>query len=80
MATDPKVIAVAMALKQSLEMNAGPGAAINAHPNAFFLNVNGAVDLYKAAEYAVARVASYEANERRREADAATAASAVDGH
>jgi hypothetical protein len=59
MATDPKVIAVAMAIKQSLEHNAGAGSAINAHPNAFFLNVNGAVDLYKAAEAALRRADQY---------------------
>jgi hypothetical protein len=59
MATDPKVIAVAMAIKQSLEMNAGAGSSINAHPNAFFLNVNGAVDLYKAAEAALRRAEHY---------------------
>lgn len=66
MATDPKVIAVAMAIKQSLEMNSGAGAAINAHPNAFFLNVSGAVDLYKAAEAALARVEHYTAAVKER--------------
>lgn len=60
MSTDPKVIAVAMALKQSLERNASAGASINAHPNAFFLNVNGPVDLYKMAAAALARAKSYE--------------------
>ena len=70
MATDPKVIAVAMALKQSLEINAGPGAAVNAHPNAFFLSVNGAVDLYKMAEAAIRRVDQYVKNVAERfEAD-----------
>lgn len=64
MATDPKVIAVAFALKQSLEQNAGAGSSINAHPNAFFLNVNGAVDLYKMAESALKRAESYEENLR----------------
>lgn len=59
MATDPKVIAVAMAIKQALEQNAGAGAAINSHPNQFFLNVNGAVDLYKMAEAALARAEQY---------------------
>jgi hypothetical protein len=59
MATDPKVIAIAMAIKQSLELNAGPGSSINAHPNAFFLNVNGAVDLYRAAERALAAADRY---------------------
>jgi hypothetical protein len=61
-ATDPKVIAVAMAIKQSFEQNAGAGSSINSHPNAFFLNVNGAVDLYKAAEVALKRAESYEEN------------------
>lgn len=64
MATDPKVIAVAFALKQSLEQNGGAGSSINAHPNQFFLNVNGAVDLYKMAEAALARAVSYEENLR----------------
>lgn len=64
MATDPKVIAVAMAIKQSFEQNAGAGSAINSHPNAFFLNVNGAVDLYKAAEVALARAEQYVEGQR----------------
>jgi hypothetical protein len=59
MATDPKVIAVAMAIKQSLEMNTGSGGTVQAHPNAFFLNVTGSIDLYKAAEAALRRVDSY---------------------
>ena len=46
---DPKAIAVAMAIKRAFEVNATAGSSVNAHPNAFFLNVLGAVDLYKAA-------------------------------
>lgn len=66
MSTDPKVISVAQAIKQSLEQNAGAGSAINAHPNMFFLNVNGAIDLYKAAEAALKRADAYEDGVRSR--------------
>lgn len=60
MATDPKVISVAQAIKMSFEVNAGAGSSVNAHPNAFFLNIAGAVDLYKAAEAALHRAAAYD--------------------
>jgi hypothetical protein len=89
MATDPKAIAVAVAIRQSIERNSGPGTAINAHPNPFFVNVSGSVDLYKAAEAALSRIAAYDEVEAVRAAAAAreeqrvvdeTAASAKDGH
>ncbi len=53
---DPKVIAASDAIKQSLILNAGPGSAINTHPNHFFLFVQGEVDTYKAAERVVQRL------------------------
>jgi hypothetical protein len=79
--TNPKAIAVALAFKQSIETSQTPGLSVNAHPNAFMLNVIGTLDLYRAAEYALRRADEYDAAEaKRKEADAATAASAVDGH
>jgi hypothetical protein len=47
---NPTVVRVAAAIRRSFEMNAGPGTSVQAHPNQFFVNLNGAVDLYKAAE------------------------------
>lgn len=58
--TDPRAVVIAMAFKQSLEINGGPGSSVNAHPNAFFLNVLGEVDLLKAGELALKRLAEYE--------------------
>jgi hypothetical protein len=59
---DPKVIAVAAGIRQSIEQNAGPGSSVNSHPNPFFVNVTGSVDLYKAAEAALSRAAQFEAS------------------
>jgi hypothetical protein len=62
MATDPKAIAVARSLRQSLEQNAGAGSAINSHPNPFYAIVSGPVDLLKMAEAALAGAERYEAS------------------
>lgn len=58
---DAKLITVVQAIRQSIETNAGPGASVNAHPNPFFLNVNGALDLKVMAETVLARLESFEA-------------------
>ena len=58
-ATNPKVLAASAAIKQSLQVNAGPGSSINMHPNQFFLNVLGEVDTLKAAELVVQRLEAF---------------------
>ena len=57
--TNPKAIAVAIALKQSIETSAQPGLSVNMHPNAFFLNVIGSIDLLRAAEHVIRRLDDY---------------------
>jgi hypothetical protein len=52
---------VVAALKQSLQTSAGPGSSINSHPNPFFLNVAGEMNLKHAAELIIARLEEYEA-------------------
>jgi hypothetical protein len=49
------------AIKQSLQTSAGPGSSINSHPNPFFINVTGEVNLKHAAELIIERLESYEA-------------------
>lgn len=71
---------VISAIRQSLQMNAGAGSSINAHPNQFFLYVNGELDLLKAAEQVINSLKAYDANQKPKETEAETAASAVDGH
>jgi hypothetical protein len=57
---DGRVVLVVSAIRQSLQVNAGPGSSINAHPNPFFLQVIGEVDLLKAAETVIQRLAEYD--------------------
>jgi len=61
MSVDAKIMTVVSALKQSLQMSAGPGSSINSHPNPFFLNVTGEMNLKHAAELIIARLEEYEA-------------------
>lgn len=61
MAVDAKLITVVQAIKQSIETAAGPGVSVNSHPNPFFLNVNGALDLKHAATLILQRLEEYEA-------------------
>jgi hypothetical protein len=61
MSVDAKVITVVSAIKQSIETAAGPGVSVNSHPNPFFLNVNGALDLKHAATLILQRLEEYEA-------------------
>lgn len=63
---DPKLMTVVAAIKQSIETSASPGLSVNAHPNAFFLNVTGAIDLLNAAKLVVARLESYEMSAQER--------------
>jgi hypothetical protein len=54
---------------------------VNVHPNPFFLHVIGELDLKHIAERVIKNLDEFAKTEAKRaEADAATAASAVDGH
>jgi cell shape-determining protein MreC len=61
MSVDAKIMVVVSAIKQSLQSACGPGSSVNNHPNPFFLNVAGEVNLKHAAELIIARVEEYEA-------------------
>ena len=60
MSVDAKIMTVVSAIKQSLQTSAGPGSAVNAHPNPFFLNVSGEMNLKHAAELIITRLEEYE--------------------
>jgi hypothetical protein len=80
MSSDPKLIQGAMAIKQSIERSASPGLSVNTHPNALFLNVTGAIDLYAAADAAYRRFCEFEqAVKARFEADVAAAVASRGG-
>jgi hypothetical protein len=53
---------VVSAMKQSLQQAGGPGSSVNSHPNPFFLNVTGEVNLKHMAELVIQRIESYEAD------------------
>jgi hypothetical protein len=61
MSVDAKIMTVVSAIKQSLQMSGGPGSSVNSHPNPFFLNVTGEINLKHAAELIIQRVEEYEA-------------------
>lgn len=61
MSVDAKIMTVVSAIKQSLQMSGSPGSSVNSHPNPFFLNVNGEINLKHAAELIVQRLEEYEA-------------------
>jgi hypothetical protein len=61
MSVDAKVMTIVSAIKQSLQSSCGPGSSVNNHPNPFFLNVNGEVDLKHAATLIITRLEEYDA-------------------
>jgi len=61
MSVDAKIMTVVSAIKQSLQSACGPGSSVNTHPNPFFLNVAGEINLKHAAELIIARLEDYEA-------------------
>jgi hypothetical protein len=61
MSVDAKIMTVVSAIKQSLQTSGGPGSSVNTHPNPFFLNVTGEINLKHAAELIIARLEEYEA-------------------
>lgn len=70
-----KLMTVVSAIRQSIETSGSPGLSVNNHPNAFFLNVIGAIDLLKAAELVLTRLEGYDASMRQRfDAEVATMA------
>jgi hypothetical protein len=75
-----RTMTVVRALKHAIVTGTSPGLSVNTHPNAFFLNVIGEVDLLKAAELVIRRLGEHDQAQQKQEADAATRASAVDGH
>lgn len=60
MSVDAKIMTVVSAIKQSLQTSTGPGSAVNTHPNPFFINVTGEMNLKHAAETILARLEEYE--------------------
>jgi len=61
MSVDAKMMTVVGAIKQSLQSSGGPGSSVNSHPNPFFLNVTGEINLKHAAELIIQRLEEYEA-------------------
>jgi hypothetical protein len=49
-------------MKQSLQQAGGPGSSVNSHPNPFFLNVTGEINLKHMAELVIQRIEAYEAD------------------
>lgn len=60
MSVDAKIMTVVGAIKQSLQTSGGPGSSVNAHPNPFFLNVAGEMNLKHMAELVIQRIEEYE--------------------
>lgn len=60
MSVDAKIMTVVSAIKQSLQTSGGPGSSVNSHPNPFFLNVTGEVNLKHAAELIITRLEEYD--------------------
>ncbi len=86
MSVDAKIMTVVSAIRQSLQMSGGPGSSVNSHPNPFFLNVTGEMNLKHMAELVIQRVEEYEAavtakteKERKAQLDLFATAEAVIG-
>ena len=60
MSVDAKVMTVVAAMRQSLQTSGGPGSSVNSHPNPFFLNVTGEINLKHAAELILTRLEEYD--------------------
>jgi hypothetical protein len=78
---DAKLMCLVAALRHGIQTVSSPGLCVNNHPNPFFLHVIGELDLKHIAERVIKNLEEFAKTEAKRaEADAATAASAVDGH
>lgn len=80
-----RAMAVVAAIKHAIVTGVAPGLSVNTHPNAFFLNVIGEIDLLRAAQAAITRLDQFDKDAADRAAiqeakEAAEAFSAVDGH
>lgn len=78
-------MALVRGLKHAIVTGSAPGLSVNAHPNAFFLNVIGEVDLLRAAKAGLVELDQFdkEAAARAAKKEAETAAKVVsdpDGH
>lgn len=60
MSVNAKIMTVVSAIKQSLQMSGGPGSSVNTHPNPFFLNVTGEMNLKHMAELVIQRIEEFE--------------------
>ena len=60
MSVDAQIMVVVSAIKQSLQMSGSPGSSVNTHPNPFFINVQGEVNLKHAAELIIQRLGEYD--------------------
>jgi hypothetical protein len=61
MSVDAKIMTAVSAIKQSLQTSGGPGSSVNNHPNPFFLNVTGELNLKHMAELVIQRLEEYDA-------------------
>ena len=78
---DAKLMCVIAAIRHGIQTLNSPGLSINTHPNPFFLNVIGELDLKHIADRILVNLGQFEATEKKRlEQETAAAASAVDGH
>ncbi len=75
---DAKVMTVVSAMRQSLQTAGGPGSSVNSHPNPFFLNVTGEINLMHMAELVIERLEAYEADIKAKIAAAIKRAEEVD--
>lgn len=57
---DQRLMTVVNAIRQAIETGVSPGLSVNRHPNAFFLHVNGEIDLKRMAETALQRLDQYQ--------------------
>lgn len=75
---DQRLMTVVNAFKQAIQTGVSPGLSVNTHPNAFFLHVNGEIDLKRAAELALERLDAYDDRVKADAARAYVAAAAND--
>lgn len=80
MTTNAEEIIVVTAIRRSFETHGTAGSSVNIGPNPFTPGLIGTFDLLKAAQAVLHDLAQHRERIAKRDADAATAASAVDGH
>jgi len=79
-----RAMTIVRALKHAIVTSTAPGLSVNTHPNAFFLNVIGEVDLLKAAQFALVELDRFDKDAAERaakeQANANKALADPDGH